>query len=186
MSRFAPKLSTWSSLFTLSSPQLRDLGIEPARSRRYLLRWREKFRKGEYGIGGDLTHVGSAEDGALVGEVRIVQVPREDGMTYGASATLAPGMRRVVVNVPVGLSLGDEGKAVGEGNGGKVAGVRIRDGHTIVGSHFEPVKGSGGLAARIRVKEGLWAHRRGKKVDGGERRQAEGRAMMRVLTGRLL
>ena len=45
---------------------------------------------------------------------------------------------------------------------------------------MEPVKGSGGLRARIRLQEGIWEVRRGHKVDGGERRKAEVRAKRRA------
>jgi len=62
----------------------------------------------------------------------------------------------------------------------RVIGLRIKDSHTIYGPHVELVKGSNGSAAHIKVKEGLWEHRRGHKVDGGERRKAEVRAKRRA------
>ncbi|ODV94552.1 hypothetical protein PACTADRAFT_50429 [Pachysolen tannophilus NRRL Y-2460] len=37
----------WDQLFTLSSKQLKEKGVADARLRKYLLSWREKFRKGE-------------------------------------------------------------------------------------------------------------------------------------------
>jgi len=40
----APKFQTWEQLFDLSSDQLKTLGVEPARTRRYIIRWREKYR----------------------------------------------------------------------------------------------------------------------------------------------
>ena len=41
----APKFSLgWPQLFSASSAQLKELGVEPARTRRYIIRWREKFR----------------------------------------------------------------------------------------------------------------------------------------------
>jgi hypothetical protein len=58
-----------------------------------------------------------------------------------------------------------------------VKGLHLKGAHTIVGPHVRPVKG--GKAAQIVVKEGLWEHRRGHKIDGGERRQAEIRAKKR-------
>ncbi|GAB1191473.1 hypothetical protein APSETT444_000652 [Aspergillus pseudonomiae] len=57
MTKHASKLPSWEKLFTLSSTELRDIGIEPTRQRRYLLRKREKFRNGVFGPGGDLEHV---------------------------------------------------------------------------------------------------------------------------------
>ena len=57
LSQHAARIPSWEALFSLTSKQLRELGVEPARSRRYLLRWREKFRNGDYGVGGDLEQV---------------------------------------------------------------------------------------------------------------------------------
>ncbi|KAG9635933.1 hypothetical protein KCU69_g19588, partial [Aureobasidium melanogenum] len=48
MSQHAQKIPDWNALFSLSSLQLRELGVEPARSRRYLLHWRNKFRQGSF------------------------------------------------------------------------------------------------------------------------------------------
>ena len=42
------------------------------------------------------------------------------------------------------------------------------------------IKGTGGLKARVVVKEGLWEDKRGHKVDGGERRKAEVRSKRRA------
>jgi len=49
--------------------------------------------------------------------------------------------------------------------------VKVGAGGKIVGSGFEPVKGSEGRVARLRVREGLWEVRRGRKIHGGERRR---------------
>ncbi|KAF8535026.1 IGR protein motif-domain-containing protein [Trichophaea hybrida] len=38
------KIESWDHLFSATSSQLRTLGIEPARTRKYIIRWREKFR----------------------------------------------------------------------------------------------------------------------------------------------
>jgi len=166
LSRHASKIPTWEALFSLTSAQLRELGIDPPRSRRYLLRWREKFRKGQYGIGGDVKYV---ENGAA--EVRVVEVPVA-GHTV-ATATASPGKRKIVVNVPAGGSA----HATSAEQLVPVKGLQIKGVHTIVGPHVEPLKG--GKGARIAVKEGLWEDRRGHKIDGGERRQAEVRAKRR-------
>ena len=144
LSQHSSKIPTWKALFRLTSSQLRELGVEPARSRRYLLWWREKFRKGEYGIGGDLKEV---TDG--VGEVRILEM---DG-------------KKVVANTKPGED---------EGSGDKIAklkGVKIEAPGRIVGSFFDHVKGSLGSVARIKVQEGLWEIKRGRKIYGGERRR---------------
>ncbi len=179
-SQHAAKFPNWEALFSFSSHQLRESGLEPARTRRYLLRWRDKFRKGEFGVGGDLTEV---VDG--VGEVRVVEVPlpvrpgsSSDRIRTKAKGTLtlSPGMRKMIVNVKPGskeppLPL-DQARPVDQ--------LKIRSGHVISGPYVRLVKGFGGSVARIAVEEGMWEHRRGHKVDGGERRKAEVRAKRRA------
>ena len=173
LSQHSAKFPTWEALFSLSSDQLRESGIEPARNRRYLLQWREKFRNGQFGIGGDLTEVA---DGA--GEIKIIEVPaRSDGASVkGARATLtsSPGMRKIVVNVPAG----QDGPSVPLEKVKPVKMVKIVRSGILAGSYVEPVKGRPGVA-KIVAKEGLWEQRRGHKVDGGERRKAEVRAKRR-------
>lgn len=170
------KIPSWDSLFTMTSAQLRSAGVEPARTRKYLLWWRERFRQGVYGIGGDLREV---EGG--VGEVRVfeVPVPKEwagSGSAAMATATRTPGMRKVALNVRRGELL----PRVPLDEAAPVAHVKIKGAANMAGPHIEPIKGTGGLAARIMVKEGLWEERRGHKVDGGERRKAEVRAKRRA------
>lgn len=154
--------------------------MEPARSRRYLLDWREKFRNGEYGIGGDCKHV---TDG--VAELKVVEALVAPNPQLGntisprsaaASATRDPGTRKFVVNLPVGA----EAPVEPVESLPRVQGVIIKGAKTIKGSYVEPVKGAEGLKARIRLQEGIWEVRRGHKVDGGERRKAEVRAKRRA------
>jgi len=188
LSAHASKISDWDALFTLTSPQLKNLGIEPPRARRYLLRWRDKFRAGEFGIGGDLRKV---TDG--IGEVRLVEVPyTHTPRTTGAQGavtlveepratlTRSPGMRKVILNV----DREEEPRRVLTGKALKeatpVKGVRQLGAYGIHGAHVELVKGAGGSRAVIKVKEGMWEHVRGHKVDGGERRKAETRAKRRA------
>jgi hypothetical protein len=180
LSAHATKIPSWEALFTLTSPQLKELGVEPARSRKYLLHWREKFRNGEYGIGGDCKHVA---DG--VAELQVVQAPVAPNPALGntisprsaaATATRDPGMRKFVVNVPVGADAPVDPPETLP----RVQGVIVKGAKTIKGSFIEPVKGSAGLKARIRLREGIWEERRGHKVDGGERRKAEVRAKRRA------
>ncbi|KAL4891376.1 IGR protein motif-domain-containing protein [Aspergillus ambiguus] len=170
MSKHASKLPSWEKLFTLSSTELRDLGIEPARQRRYLLRKREKFRQGAYGPGGDLEHV---VDGAA--QLRVVEVPL-DGETSSASATLSPGMRKAVVNLPPDATsyTHDTSKPLK-----KFAHMKVHNGSMIRGPFLQPLKGTNGSAALIKVQEGMWEDKLGHKVDGGERRRAEVRAKKR-------
>lgn len=166
LSQHASKIPSWKALFSLTSAQLKELGIEPPRSRRYLLRWREKFRNGQYGVGGDLKYVENGE--ALL---RVVEVPVSGNSP--ATATLSPGTRKIVVNVAAGGSALETPAEQLE----PVKGLHIKGAQTIVGPHVQPLKG--GKAAKVVVKEGLWEDRRGHKIDGGERRQAEVRAKRR-------
>ncbi|KAI4167492.1 MAG: hypothetical protein LQ343_007170 [Gyalolechia ehrenbergii] len=161
LSQHAAKIPTWESLFSLTSVQLRKLGVEPARTRRYLLWWRERFRKGLYGIGGDLKDVKDS-----VAHVRVVDMPRE--RSTGAYAG-PDAMRKVVVNVPPDVPVSElrlrELKPV---SGLKVLGAR-----TIAGPFVEAMKGTSGSIATIKVQEGMWEQRRGQKIDGGERRKVQ-------------
>jgi hypothetical protein len=187
LSKHASKFDSWKQLFTLTSPQLKEMGIEPARSRRYLLHWREKFRKGEFGIGGDLKYV---QDG--VGELRVVEVPalrnrdtaeqdpRPQATTPPVSTTMSPGMTKLILNVPASETTYklEDGQSTADLK--KVKGARLHQGHIIVGPYIQPKKGSNGSVATLKVQEGLWEHKRGHKVDGGERRKAEVRFKRRV------
>lgn len=168
LSQHAAKIPSWEALFSLTSKQLRELGVEPARSRRYLLHWREKFRNGLYGTGGDLQEV---SDG--VAELRVVEVK-----SPGAKATVSntPGTVKKIVNVPLDSPAPPSPIA----RATPVQRFKLLGAHAIAGPHIEPVKGAGGMVARLRVKEGLWEDRRGHKVDGGERRKAEVRAKRRA------
>lgn len=168
LSQHASKIPSWEALFSLTSAQLKELGIDPPRSRRYLLRWREKFRKGQYGIGGDLQHI---EDG--VAELRVVEVPSQSGPGT-ATATASAGNRKVIVNVPAGGSASD----ISPETVVPVKGLHLKGAHTIAGPHVQPIQG--GRGARLVIKEGLWEDVRGRKIDGGERRRAEVRSKRRA------
>ncbi|KAJ5472432.1 hypothetical protein N7530_006433 [Penicillium desertorum] len=174
MSKQASKIPSWEELFTLSSNQLRDAGIEPARQRRYLIRKREKFRNGLYGPGGDLDTV---VDG--VAQLRVVEVPiNARGLTHGgtkaavqtSSATLSPGMVKAIVNLaPDATTYHYAKKHLIK----KFAHMKIHRGCQPMGPFLQPLKGSNGTAATISVQEGMWEDKRGQKVDGGERRRRE-------------
>lgn len=41
----AAKFTEWATLFDATSTQLKELGIEPSRTRRYIIRWRETYRR---------------------------------------------------------------------------------------------------------------------------------------------
>lgn len=180
MSKHASKIPSWEQLFSLNSNQLRDLGIEPARQRRYLIRKREKFRNGLYGPGGDLEHV---VDG--VAQLRVVEVPDDSQESsedrprsrHVSSATLTPGMKKVIVNLPPGITVYKHNLST---QPKKFAHMKIHRGSKIMGPFLQPVKGANGSAATIAVQEGMWEDKRGHKVDGGERRQVEVRAKKRL------
>jgi hypothetical protein len=166
----AAKIPSWEALFTLPSEKFKELGIEPAAARKYIFRWRERFRQGEYGVGGDLTYV---SDG--VGELKIVEVPVANptkGLAALATATRTPGTRKVVVNVPTGQELPE----VPLEQAKPVNGVKVRCTNSIAGPYIQTLPGSQGLKARLAVTEGLWEDKKGRKIDGGERRRAEVRA----------
>ncbi|KAH0536526.1 hypothetical protein FGG08_006599 [Glutinoglossum americanum] len=174
LNQHAAKIPSWEALFSLTSAELRELGIDPARTRRYLLQCRKKFREGQFGVGGDLQEV---VDG--VAELRVVEQPVPQDSTTPTrigTATRAPGTRKIVVNVPPGSTTPkvplEEAKPVEH--------MKIVGAYTIKGPHIQPLKGTRGSAATLAVKEGLWEVKRGHKIDGGERRQAEVRAKRRA------
>jgi len=166
LSQHASKIPSWEAFFSLTSPQLKELGVEPPRSRKYLLRWREKFRNGEFGVGGDIKHV---VDGKA--EVRIVEVPSSRTV---ATATTSPGTKKIIVNIPSGAGASD----LTSKDLKPVKGLKLKGARTITGPYVQPIKGEYG-AARLVIQEGMWEDRRGHKIDGGERRQAEVRAKKR-------
>jgi hypothetical protein len=190
MKQHAAKIPSWPALFTLTSQQLKDSGVEPARARRYLLWWRERFRNGLAGVGSDLHDVTNG-----VAELRIVEVPSDRPGDQKATLTKGPGARKVVVNTPLTVAaLPDPANPKEEteevaivsapkidaANAKPVAGIKLVRGNTIAGTGVEYIKGHPGVA-RLRVQDGLWEQRRGHKVDGGERRKAEVRAKRRAL-----
>lgn len=174
MSKQASKIPSWEDLFNLSSNQLRQAGVEPARQRRYLIRKREKFRNGVYGPGGDLHTV---VDG--VAQLRVAEVPRSarglpeqeaNAEALTSSATLAPGMIKALVNLaPDAMTYNHSNKIALQ----KFAGMKIHQGYQPMGPYLQPLKGSNGAAALISAQEGMWEDKRGHKVDGGERRRRE-------------
>ena len=114
------------------------------------MRWRDKFRQGQYGPGGDLRYVNNG-----VAEIKVREV------------TVSPELKlRHAVNVPAGKSpedLSQEDLVFPKG-------YRVHGTNTVIGPYALPVKGGG---VRLQVTEGMWEDKRGHKVDGGERRRAE-------------
>lgn len=158
LSTHVSKFPTWESLFSLTSEQMRELGVEPPRTRRYLLRWRQRFREGQYGIGGEFKHV---KDG--VADLRILEHSKNP-----------VNPRRFVVNVPFGHKasetlLEDMTRVIGY----KVVGT-----NRISGPYALPLKNREG--ATVTITEGMWEDKRGHKIDGGERRRTMVRYLRRV------
>ena len=193
MAKHADKIPSWEKLFTLSSPELREMGIEPARQRRYLLRKREKFRNGQHGPGGDLETVVNG-----VAQLRVVEVPfsgdeEAAGKSKAATSSIAsvtstPGMKKVIVNLgpeETGYKPSSSSEESSPSNMLKrFAHMRIHQGTMIKGPFLQHIKGTNGSAALIHIQEGMWEDRQGHKVDGGERRQAEVRAKKRIEASR--
>ncbi|KAH9910011.1 IGR protein motif-domain-containing protein [Xylariomycetidae sp. FL2044] len=167
LSAHASKFPTWESLFSLTSDELRELGVEPPRTRKYLLRWRQRFRQGRYGIGGDLRHV-RAEDGSA--DLRVLEV-EDDGTDVGSLRHV----RKYVVNVPPGTASARDCEPA---DLSRVQGYQVRGARTIAGPYALPLKR--GEGARVTVTEGMWEDRRGVKIDGGERRRTMVRMKKRI------
>ncbi|KAK1594809.1 IGR protein domain-containing protein [Colletotrichum navitas] len=159
LSQHVDKFPSWEALFTLSSTQLRELGLEPPRTRRYLLTWLDRYRRGAFGVGGDFKHVENGE-----AYLKIIRDPVTD--------------KKLVVNVPAGTDVKD----VPADKLTRPSGYTVRGLHTITGPHALPLKA--GEGARVVVAEGMWEHKQGHKVDGGERRKAEVRFKKRIAARR--
>ncbi|KAI5862808.1 IGR protein motif-domain-containing protein [Durotheca rogersii] len=172
--KHAAKFPTWDSLFTLTSVDLAELGIEPPRTRRYLLQWRRRFLKGLYGPGGDLVHVRDGK--AMLQIAEIIAPPRgadpDSPETAAAAVSFRP--RKYVVNVP----FDQNADTCPPDLLSRVCGYQVRDGNKIVGHYAKPLKHGGG--AVVTITEGMWEDKRGHKVDGGERRRTEIRYKRRV------
>ncbi|EPE09635.1 igr protein domain-containing protein [Ophiostoma piceae UAMH 11346] len=187
MKQHTVKFPTWEALFTLSSKQLRELGVEPTRDRRYLLRWLQKFRLGEFGIGGDFKYVRNG-----VAELRVEEVVDPNDPVV---------LRKRVVNVPVPppaapeaseASEAAEGEEAAEaapaqvadttydlnGEPARVRGYKVVGAKAISGPFALPIKDN--VGSRVTVLEGMWEHKLGRKIDGGERRRAEVRFKQRA------
>ena len=155
LKRYTSKIPTWEALFTLNSEQLRELGVEPARSRRYLISWLEKFRLGLFGIAGDFKHVEGKE-----AYLKIYWNP-ETGKKY-------------VINVPKDVNPAD----VPLEEHVRPRGFKLAAGRYISGPGATPLKQFAG--SKIAVVEGMWEDNRGVKKDGGERRRAETKFKKRI------
>ncbi|CAK7267008.1 telomere length regulation protein [Sporothrix epigloea] len=188
MKQHTAKFPSWEALFTLTSRQLRELGIEPPRDRRYLLRWVQRFREGRFGIAGDFQFV---RDG--VAELRVKETVDPENPLI---------VRKIVLNVPASLKTEAiaEGEAASEAEASsavaaegaagstsdnfldappvRVHGYKVVGAKAISGPYALPLKHQAG--SRVTVTEGMWEDTLGRKIDGGERRQAEVRFKRRA------
>lgn len=152
LSKHASKFPSWQSLFSLTSLELKELGIEPPRTRRYLLQWMQRYRKGAVGPGGDFQYV---KDGEAM--LKVATPPA--GVVSDA---------KWVVNVP---ATGETGSEAAPESFPRPQGYVVRGLKSIAGPYARVLPGQDG--AVVKVTEGMWEQRRGRKIDGGERRQAE-------------
>lgn len=121
-----------------------------------------------------------------VGELRVIEIPslpssqQETISTNTVSTNRTPGATKLILNVPSGSQTYQLEQGQTTQDLKKPGFVTLKDGHTIVGSYLQPIKGTNGTAAVLKVIEGMWEDRRGHKVHGGERRRAETLHKLRV------
>lgn len=152
LNKYSSKFPTWESLFSLTTIELKEIGIEPARTRRYLLQWLQRYRAGALGPGGDFEHV---KDGEAL--LRVALPP---------SSVISNA--RWVVNVPHGEA--DDAQPA-PSTLPRPSGYVVQGTRSVVGPYARQLPGRAG--AVVKVTEGMWEQRRGRKIDGGERRRAE-------------
>jgi hypothetical protein len=176
----ASKFPSWEALFNLSTAEVKELGVEPAEARRYIYRWRERFRQGVYGIGGDCKHVENGRAELQIVEVPITATPLTPRGEL-VTAIKSRGMRNIVVNVPPGTL--EPAEPVAQLQPVDKVALNLDSGTLAIrGKNVYPLPSSIGYTHRavLEVKEGLWEEKLGKKIDGGERRQAEVRSKRRA------
>lgn len=153
LTQYADKFPTWEALFSLTSPQLKEMGVEPARTRRYLLDWLRRYREGKFGPGGDFKHI-------------------QDGKAILAIHHDIKTDRKKVVNIPPGGTVPEE---LSEAD--RVRDYRVHGAKRISGPYATP---AGNGIAQVNIVDGMWEIRQGQKVDGGERRRPEFRFKKRI------
>lgn len=177
LSKHASKFPTWESMWAMTGRELQELGIEPARNRKYLLDWMQRYRKGGGGPGADFRFV---KDGRA--RLQVALSPKW------------PHSHRVVVNVPFGPEAAPE-PAEGQAAEGEVVqeqaeviqaeaaevetpisyprprNYKVSGHRSIAGPFAIPLPEEQG--AVVTVTEGMWEEKQGRKIDGGERRRAE-------------
>ena len=167
LSKHSSKFPSWEALFSLTSPELKELGIEPPRNRRYLVQWMQRYRKGALGPGGDFEFVKDGEailkvakpPAAVVSDAKwVVNIPHEEAQDAANVSTATPS------TLP------------------RPKGYTVRGLKSIAGPYATPLPD--GAGAVVKVTEGMWEQRQGRKIDGGERRRAEVRFKRRSVERR--
>jgi hypothetical protein len=169
VAQYSSKFESWEAFFTLPSREFLKLNIEPPAKRKYLLEWRERFRQGRWGIGGDFAQVDRENECAYL---RVMEAPTK--LPAPATSTIGANMKRIVVNVAPETFL----PQVDPKTSRSVQHVTLGR-NRIRGKNVYPVGGYDGQLAKLMIQDGLWEVRKGRKVDGGERRKAEVRAKRR-------
>lgn len=107
-------------------------------------------------------------------ELRVVEVPAPKAAAIPNASTTGTAtgllrMKKMIVNEPEeALKEKRDYRKLKAVEGMKVLGAK-----SIVGPYVQPVKGTRGSVATIKIQEGMWEVRRGVKVDGGERRKVQ-------------
>src|SRR6478609_1206079 len=140
MSKHASKFPTWESLFSLGSNEMKELGIEPPRRRRYLLNWLDRYRRNDLGPGGDFEFV---KDGKAL--LKVATPPA--GSTSDS---------KWVVNVPFeDADVAEPPTKLPRPVGYKVLGM-----NTISGPYVQALPNEGGSI--VSAVEGMWTMQRGR------------------------
>lgn len=92
----------------------------------------------------------------------------------------SPGMQKLIVNVPNGSATYKLLPGQTTADLQKPHGFSLKNGYIITGKQAHPIKGTHGSGVTLKAVEGLWEHKRGRKIFGGERRRAETLHKMRV------
>ncbi|PFH60517.1 hypothetical protein XA68_10831 [Ophiocordyceps unilateralis] len=163
LKKHASKFPSWKALFSLAPSDFKAMNIEPPRLRRYLIRWIHRYRAGDLGPGADFRFV---EDGVAL--LKVASSARHDRAAEC----------RCVVNVPPGeTTISALPFTLVRPIGYAISGLR-----TITGPFARPLPG--GAGAVVKITEGMWEDRRGRKIDGGERRQTLVRFKRRIAARR--
>jgi hypothetical protein len=110
----------------------------------------QKYRKGDLGPGGDFEYV---KDGEAILKLAL---PPADQLKQTKFVVNVPHPEAEVSELPKTLP--------------RPMGYTVRGEKTISGPYAMPLPQSG---VSVKATEGMWEHRRGRKIDGGERRRAE-------------